>query len=97
MKTNWNGGNVKSFGCNGILCPKYTYAILGRQSTNHDSCQPCKTAVYLGSSKCFSGDSNNIDQEKTLPSFHNEVAITGAVIFSLILAIFIWSAFADKT
>mmetsp|Transcript_2044 Transcript_2044/g.2374 ORF Transcript_2044/g.2374 Transcript_2044/m.2374 type:complete len:1925 (-) Transcript_2044:293-6067(-) len=97
MKTNWNGGSVKSFGCDGILCPKYTYAILGRQATDHDSCQPCKTAVYLGSSQCFSEEYNNIDQEKALPSFHNEVAITGAVIFSLILAIFIWSAFADKT
>ena len=41
------------YGCKAIACPTHTYSSTqGRQTSETDICQPCPTALYLGSSTC---------------------------------------------
>ncbi len=47
----WLGGNVDSYGCNGILCPIGFSAPEGRQ-TDSDECTKCNTADYMGTTNC---------------------------------------------
>ncbi|KAL3925498.1 MAG: hypothetical protein SGILL_000365 [Bacillariaceae sp.] len=47
----WNGGDVGSFGCDGILCKPGTYNPLGRQIPGLD-CLDCASAVYYGETSC---------------------------------------------
>jgi len=49
----WNGGDVETFRCDGILCPSGTYALYGRASRAGDqSCEPCDENEYYGGSTC---------------------------------------------
>lgn len=40
-KLDWMSGNVGEYGCDAILCPKYTSSPLGRQAFGEISCQSC--------------------------------------------------------
>lgn len=52
----WNGGDVRNFGCDGILCPVGTYNILGRQTNQSSPCEICDKNKFRGSSVCSSGN-----------------------------------------
>lgn len=51
-KDGWNGGDVESFRCDGILCPTGTYAVYGRASRSGSACEPCNKNQYYGGSTC---------------------------------------------
>ncbi|VEU40520.1 unnamed protein product [Pseudo-nitzschia multistriata] len=49
----WNGGDVRSFRCDGILCPVGFFAAgHGRASLSGSSCEPCPKNKYYGGSTC---------------------------------------------
>jgi Leucine-rich repeat (LRR) protein len=50
----WNGGAPAALGCDGILCKKGTFNVLGRarEGTPCDPCSNSDYAKYLGSTKC---------------------------------------------
>jgi Leucine-rich repeat (LRR) protein len=49
----WNGGDVGSYDCSGILCPAQTYAVgSGRAGSNNTQCLLCGMAKYYGQTKC---------------------------------------------
>ena len=48
----WNGGDVASFQCDGILCPAGTYSVIGRASQSGSTCEACDLNQYYGSSTC---------------------------------------------
>ena len=50
----WNGGAPAALGCDGILCKKGTFNVLGRarEGTPCDVCPSTDYAIYLGSTKC---------------------------------------------
>ncbi len=50
-KEDWNGGDVKKYGCAGILCPIGHFSNDGRQSSN-TPCARCASAEYYGTSTC---------------------------------------------
>jgi len=50
-KEDWNGNDVRKYGCSGILCPIGHFANGGRQSTN-TPCARCISAEYYGTSTC---------------------------------------------
>lgn len=63
---NWMDGNVANFGCDAILCPVGTSAILGRH-TSSDPCVKCKTGTKLGQMKCL-----DQDDRRTLQFLYSE-------------------------
>eukprot|EP00980_Cylindrotheca_fusiformis_P015861 scaffold4637_cov128-Cylindrotheca_fusiformis.AAC.32 len=49
---NWNGGDVDSFGCDGILCPPGSVSPYGRASRKLDvECTTCRTS-HFGQTAC---------------------------------------------
>eukprot|EP00548_Thalassiothrix_antarctica_P005946 CAMPEP_0194147756 /NCGR_PEP_ID=MMETSP0152-20130528/27565_1 /TAXON_ID=1049557 /ORGANISM="Thalassiothrix antarctica, Strain L6-D1" /LENGTH=1116 /DNA_ID=CAMNT_0038848801 /DNA_START=119 /DNA_END=3469 /DNA_ORIENTATION=- len=51
----WNDYDVQQHGCDGILCPKGTFADRkGRASGSATECVDCSKTNYMGSSKCAS-------------------------------------------
>ena len=52
----WNDGNVGTYGCDGILCPAGTFSSSGRQtsSTACTSCPGEESSIYLGDTICSS-------------------------------------------
>ncbi|KAL3925428.1 MAG: hypothetical protein SGILL_000414 [Bacillariaceae sp.] len=48
----WNGGDVASFECDGILCPAGTYSVIGRASQSGSTCEACDLNQYYGGSTC---------------------------------------------
>ena len=56
----WNYNDVKNFGCDGILCPRRTYNLIGRQSDANTPCVACRTAKYLGSTSCAKRSSRSL-------------------------------------
>ena len=75
-KVEWNGGDVGSFKCDGILCPSGTYSSTGRASTTGARCEPCKRNKYFGSSTCGSAGSSSF-----------QISVTGCIV-SLAVAIY---------
>lgn len=53
--TNWNGGDVSKFGCNGIACPIGSTSRSGRATTLFP-CQRCTAAVFVGTTTCLDGN-----------------------------------------
>lgn len=49
----WNDGDVATFQCNAILCPRKTFSPKGRASKD-TSCKPCSQNKYFGSTTCGS-------------------------------------------
>lgn len=47
----WNNGDVKYQGCNGILCPPKSYSPYGR-STDDIDCMSCPGSFYYGATSC---------------------------------------------
>jgi len=50
----WNDFGVRSFGCDGILCPVGTWNSLGRQTSEDVPCEKCRGAKFMGSTTCGS-------------------------------------------
>mmetsp|Transcript_27781 Transcript_27781/g.33794 ORF Transcript_27781/g.33794 Transcript_27781/m.33794 type:complete len:528 (-) Transcript_27781:147-1730(-) len=61
-KEEWNKGDVRRFGCNGIMCPKGTYSELGRQSHAGSTCDDCPENPFYGATTCSSISSANLIQ-----------------------------------
>jgi Leucine-rich repeat (LRR) protein len=56
-KSNWNGGDVGEFGCDGILCSPGTSTFDGRHSSRSPACSSCSAAEdFFGSAVCASSD-----------------------------------------
>jgi Leucine-rich repeat (LRR) protein len=53
--TNWNDGMIDYYGCQGLVCPPYTYSAAGYY-TDEDPCLPCSTSDYFGTFDCFQQD-----------------------------------------
>jgi Leucine-rich repeat (LRR) protein len=53
--TNWNEGMIEYYGCQGLICPPYTYSAAGYY-TDEDPCEPCSTSDYFGTFDCFEQD-----------------------------------------
>ena len=56
-QSEWNDGNVGTFGCAGILCPAGTFSPFGRQTSSTDICYFCpgeENSSYLGDTTCAS-------------------------------------------
>ena len=54
-KAQWMSGDVATYGCDAIACPRNTYSPLGRKATGSGTCLSCSDdsiAPYLGSQKC---------------------------------------------
>ena len=49
----WMSGLVEEFGCDALLCPKYTWSIEGRD-TEQSNCTECDSAQFYGSTECES-------------------------------------------
>lgn len=48
----WNDNDVRSFGCDGILCPEGFANAAGRQTSSSHPCIQCDAATYMGSTAC---------------------------------------------
>jgi len=48
----WNDFDVRSFGCDAILCPVGTWNALGRQTNEDVPCEKCRGAKFMGSTTC---------------------------------------------
>ncbi|KAG7362767.1 RHS repeat-associated core domain containing protein [Nitzschia inconspicua] len=48
----WNGGDVASYQCDGILCPAGTYSVIGRASESGSTCEKCDLNSFFGGSRC---------------------------------------------
>jgi len=57
----WNGGDAKRFGCDGIACTIGSSNELGRQ-TGSNQCLPCPQAMYIGTVGC-----NDENKKPTMP------------------------------
>jgi Leucine-rich repeat (LRR) protein len=51
-KSNWNGGDVGRYKCDGILCPEGQSSSNGRQNSDEEACIPCRRSNYLGGTVC---------------------------------------------
>jgi Leucine-rich repeat (LRR) protein len=49
--TSWNEGDVRKYGCDGILCGKGYFNSYGRATGNHP-CSVCNSSTWLGTSFC---------------------------------------------
>mmetsp|Transcript_19737 Transcript_19737/g.35575 ORF Transcript_19737/g.35575 Transcript_19737/m.35575 type:complete len:118 (+) Transcript_19737:599-952(+) len=47
----WNDGDVRDFGCEGILCKPGSFNAYGRKTSGVD-CFECSGAVYYGERQC---------------------------------------------
>mmetsp|Transcript_28997 Transcript_28997/g.47879 ORF Transcript_28997/g.47879 Transcript_28997/m.47879 type:complete len:1154 (+) Transcript_28997:149-3610(+) len=54
-KRDWMYGNVGEYGCDAILCPKYTASLLGRQAFDSLDCQSCSSSSSNGNMKDIVG------------------------------------------
>ena len=50
--SDWNGGDVESYGCDAILCPDGTYSESGRASEDGGPCLECNKNSNFGSTTC---------------------------------------------
>jgi hypothetical protein len=62
--SDWNGGDVGDFGCDGILCKPGTFNPYGRRVHGME-CFECRHAIYYGETECESSPAPNF-QTKTL-------------------------------
>jgi len=49
--THWNNGDLR-FGCEGFMCPPMTFNPIGRQTSVDNTCSPCETAKFYGTTDC---------------------------------------------
>jgi len=64
--SDWLEGDVGTFDCDGLLCPRNTYSQVGRRIQDQ-ACQLCPentVAPYMGSSKCVSAEQQRIENER---------------------------------
>ena len=54
----WNDNDVRSFGCDGILCPVGYANSAGRQTSSSYPCVQCSDAHFMGSTACAGATSN---------------------------------------
>eukprot|EP00581_Thalassiosira_minuscula_P017724 CAMPEP_0183720730 /NCGR_PEP_ID=MMETSP0737-20130205/13260_1 /TAXON_ID=385413 /ORGANISM="Thalassiosira miniscula, Strain CCMP1093" /LENGTH=1706 /DNA_ID=CAMNT_0025950645 /DNA_START=265 /DNA_END=5385 /DNA_ORIENTATION=- len=52
--TEWNDGDILSFGCDGLMCPPKTSNTKGRQSSDGGPCLRCEAATFYGTTECAS-------------------------------------------
>jgi Leucine-rich repeat (LRR) protein len=66
--TEWNEGAVKDLKCDAILCPKNTYSLIGRQTSDIEcvQCPSFTASLYLGSVECISDDDQDEENERKI-------------------------------
>ena len=67
-KSDWLGGDVGTYSCDGILCPVNTYNTIGRKGSGSTTCETCSTGTnkYLGSFECLSSDDHRESVERAI-------------------------------
>lgn len=69
LQSDWNDGEVGTFGCDGLLCPPGTYAQYGRQYDAGSGCTSCPegtSAPYYGTYKCFNAEDQQALEEREI-------------------------------
>jgi len=76
----WNQGDVASYKCDAILCPKNTYSSTGR-ATDDEQCQSCPeftASLYLGAVECMTDDEMHEQTERQiLKNFYDSLQGSG--------------------
>ena len=56
LKTKWNDGDIKRFGCDGLMCPPGKYSSIGRSAIDYITCKKCdldtENQQYYGNTLC---------------------------------------------
>jgi Leucine-rich repeat (LRR) protein len=65
-RDDWNGGDVGSFQCDGILCPPGTYSVIGRASKSGSTCEACDLNLYYGGSTCGSSVATSLSKSSAM-------------------------------
>jgi Leucine-rich repeat (LRR) protein len=76
----WNGGDVASYQCDGILCPAGTYSVIGRASQSGSTCEACDQNQYFGSSTC--GGSSAVSHFRR--SFVGIIVVSVAMLLAIL-------------
>lgn len=72
----WNGGDVGTFGCDGILCPPQSFSPAGRASKDGSSCLPCNGVAYFGATTCPNGNFQTAVSTSSGPSIGRAITTT---------------------
>ena len=70
----WQGGDVREYGCDAILCPPGTFAEAGRQTSDNAPCAQCNStfsSAFFGSTSCESSTSSPLTQRDILEQIYN--------------------------
>ena len=70
----WQGGDVRKYGCDAILCPPGTFAEAGRQTSDGAPCTQCNTtssSKFFGSTSCESSKSRPLTQRDIVEHIYN--------------------------
>ena len=83
-QADWNGGDVGSYECDGILCPAGTYSPNGRASKGSEICELCSEAAYFGSTSC--GESVE-DGSAGVPTFRLTSILVSLISIAIVIAL----------